>query len=76
MVRMIADHKGFRNVAGHVQHHAFLLRPVQELLRPASVACLVEIKNADEIRQLFYPPFERLLSVTYAVREAVANAKL
>ena len=35
-----------------------------------------EIKNPDEIRQMFYPPFERLLSVTYAVREAVANAKV
>ena len=35
-----------------------------------------EIKNPDEIRQLFYPPFERLLAVTYAVCEAVANAKL
>jgi len=35
-----------------------------------------EIHNADEIRQLFFPPFERLLSVTYAVREAVCNAKI
>ena len=30
-----------------------------------------EIKNADEIRQLFFPPFERLLNVTYAICSAV-----
>ena len=32
------------------------------------------IKNADEIRQLFFPPFERLLNVTYAVCGAVERA--
>ena len=30
-----------------------------------------EIKNADEIRQRFFPPFERLLNVTYAACSAV-----
>ena len=30
-----------------------------------------EIKNADEIRQRFFPPFERLLKVTYAACAAV-----
>ncbi len=35
-----------------------------------------EIKNPDEIRQMFYPPFERLLKVTYAMREAVTNAQV
>jgi len=33
-----------------------------------------EIKNADEIRQRFFPPFERLLNVTYAVCGAVERA--
>ena len=30
-----------------------------------------EIQNADEIRQRFFPPFERLLNVTYAICSAV-----
>ena len=30
-----------------------------------------EITNADEIRQRFFPPFERLLNVTYAICSAV-----
>lgn len=33
-----------------------------------------EIKNAHEIRQLFFPPFERLLNVTYAICGAVERA--
>ncbi len=32
-----------------------------------------EIENPDEIRQLFFPPFGRLLNVTHAVYDAVAK---
>ena len=30
-----------------------------------------EIRNADEIRQMFFPPFERLMNVTRSVHDAV-----
>ena len=33
------------------------------------------IRNEDEIRQMFFPPFERLLNVTRRVHDAVIRAK-
>ena len=34
-----------------------------------------EIRNEDEIRQMFFPPFERMLQVTRCVHDAAVRAK-
>lgn len=64
--------------AGNHMLRVYVINP--EGLRSTWPVCAIdndyesEIENADEIRQRFFPPFERLLNVTYAACGAVERA--
>jgi hypothetical protein len=49
MIGMVTDHKGFREIAGDIQHNAFGVRGGEIIPRPLAGGTLIKVKNTDYI---------------------------